>query len=399
MQGMTVIIRMSLVIFLMFAARATACQVPTGHIEGKTPVEYLQNWLKATHCFSEDYIKEHFRFPKESPIPSEIYGTSVWFQFLIDGKVVSGPDKRGSGMADIFGTSNNYEVHQYIGPLKEYELKVSQQDALEKVQADKSCVISQQGNILDSMNLTVQDVFNRPSYYYFDPQGLRWVIPMSPSSEYLCSVDALNKKLFKLRCAHGFGPCVQGRPCPKKPVIYFYPSKVQEVSVKLFYQGKITSSYPEYDNNINGWKIMAYPDGHLVNLADNAEYSYLFWEGISDKETVYDFTKGFIVAGEDTAKFLQVILKKLGLTPKEYNEFIVYWLPRMKDNKYNLIHFAGKEYTDTARLDIQPKPDALLRVFMVYRPIDSKIDIVPQDIKPFARKGFTVVEWGGTELK
>jgi hypothetical protein len=37
----------------------------------------------------------------------------------------------------------------------------------------------------------------------------------------------------------------------------------------------------------------------------------------------------------------------------------------MQDNKYNLIHFSGKKYTDSAPLTITPKEDSMLRVFMV----------------------------------
>jgi len=86
-----------------------------------------------------------------------------------------------------------------------------------------------------------------------------------------------------------------------------------------------------------------------------------------------DLTKGFVVRGEDTAIFLQQMLSRMGLTPKEYNEFIVYWYPQMKNNKYNLIHFAGEEYTDLAKLTITPKPDSILRVFMVYKPLEREI--------------------------
>ena len=39
----------------------------------------------------------------------------------------------------------------------------------------------------------------------------------------------------------------------------------------------------------------------------------------------------------------------MGLTPREYNEFIVYWLSKMQHNAYNLIAFQGSEYTDHAR--------------------------------------------------
>jgi len=64
-----------------------------------------------------------------------------------------------------------------------------------------------------------------------------------------------------------------------KPVLYFYPSKQQDITVQLEYEGDIVVSYPEYDSNIKGWKVRAFPDGHLINLSDNKEYSYLFGKG------------------------------------------------------------------------------------------------------------------------
>ena len=89
----------------------------------------------------------------------------------------------------------------------------------------------------------------------------------------------------------------------------------------------------------------------------------------------------------------------MGLTPREYNEFIVYWLPKMQNNEYNLISFQNEEYTDNVRLDISPKPDSTLRVFMAYKALDEKIEVEPQEFEPFERKGFTVVEWGGAQVK
>ena len=177
-----------------------------------------------------------------------------------------------------------------------------------------------------------------------------------------------------------------------KPVIYLYPEEKTEVHVTLDYNGELIVTYPEY---ADGWQVTAYPDGTLYDL-DGNEYSYLFWEGISDTE--YDFSEGFCVAGEDTTDFLRETLADIGLTPKEYNEFIVYWLPQMQSNPYNLISFQSERYTDVARLDITPKPDSLLRVFMAWQPVDKPLEITPQSFVPFMREGFTVVEWGGTKV-
>ena len=179
-----------------------------------------------------------------------------------------------------------------------------------------------------------------------------------------------------------------------KPVIYLYPETETNVDVKLYYDGELTCTYPEYKD---GWSVLAKPDGTLINIDDGMEYSYLFWEGECDME--YDMTRGYVVKGSDTAQFLQKKLSEIGLTAEEYNEFIVYWLPKMQENEYNLITFQTDRYTEHAILDITPKPDSVLRVFMAYKALNEPIDIQEPEINPFERKGFTVVEWGGTEVQ
>lgn len=179
-----------------------------------------------------------------------------------------------------------------------------------------------------------------------------------------------------------------------KPVIYLYPEETTEVTVTLDCAGKLTCTYPAYGE---GWKVTANPDGTLVNHADGRTYSYLFWEGEDDAE--YDMSKGFVVKGGDTAAFLQEKLSGLGLTPKEYNEFIVYWLPKMQENPYNLITFQKEAYTECARLHITPEPDSVLRVFMAYKSLHAPIEVEEPVLEPFERKGFAVVEWGGTEVE
>ena len=183
-------------------------------------------------------------------------------------------------------------------------------------------------------------------------------------------------------------------PMPEKPVIYLYPTEETEVSVKLDYDGVLTSTYPKYND---GWSVIASPDGALRDLDGKREYYCLFWEGKDGFEC--DFSQGFVVAGKDTEKFLEDTLSSLGLTDKEANEFIIYWLPKMENNAYNLISFQGENYTNAARLEITPTPDSVLRVFMAWQALDAPIKIEPQTLPTFERTGFTVVEWGGSEIK
>ena len=179
-----------------------------------------------------------------------------------------------------------------------------------------------------------------------------------------------------------------------KPVVYLYPQKPTDVNVKVeFDNGRFTCTYPEYES---GWNVKAYPGGKIMNKSDGLEYSYLYWEARSNVK--YDMSKGFVVMGKDTAKFLREKLALLGLTPREYNEFIVYWLPLMQGNNYNLISFQKEAYTNAAKLKVTPKPDTTIRVFMVYTPLEKPIYIPEQILKTPQRNGFTVVEWGGTLL-
>jgi hypothetical protein len=178
-----------------------------------------------------------------------------------------------------------------------------------------------------------------------------------------------------------------------KPVIYLYPEQKTQVSVNLSLDGGLTCTYPAYNG---GWQVTAMPDGTLYDK-DGKEYNYLYWEG--DTFADFDFLEGFCVKGEDTAMFLEQSLEKLGLTRREANEFIVYWLPLMEKNPYNVISFQTKAYTDAAKLDINPAPDTLIRVFMAYKSADEYVEIKNQQLTAPKRRGFCVVEWGGTEVK
>jgi hypothetical protein len=53
-----------------------------------------------------------------------------------------------------------------------------------------------------------------------------------------------------------------------KPVIYLYPETKQKIKVVLDYKGKIIADYPEYDEEIKGWEVEAYPDSRVIDLRD-----------------------------------------------------------------------------------------------------------------------------------
>ncbi|MBO6231091.1 MAG: hypothetical protein J6O50_11060 [Ruminiclostridium sp.] len=178
-----------------------------------------------------------------------------------------------------------------------------------------------------------------------------------------------------------------------KPVIYLYPEEQTDVSVKVnfAYGGEFTCTYPNYGD---GWNVTAMPDGTLYD-ANGDEYYCLYWEGKGAAD--FDMSKGFCVAGADTAKFLREKLMYIGLTAREANEFIIYWLPKMQDNPYNVITLHTDDYARSVPLTVSPAPDTQIRVFMTYYSSNTPVDIQEQELPHYDRTGFTLVEWGGSE--
>jgi hypothetical protein len=183
-----------------------------------------------------------------------------------------------------------------------------------------------------------------------------------------------------------------------KPVIYLYPEQETKVKVELeLTDGKLTTTYPVYENF---WEVTAKLNGELTDNRGK-KYSYLYWEGKHQfKSSHYSYDEGFIVPGDSLIPFFESVFPAMGLTYKEYNDLIVYWLPRMSENKYNFIHFRiNEDYDAVAKINVTPKPDTQLRVFMEYQPIDAPFEIKKQVINKTERKGFVLVEWGGSEIQ
>ena len=110
--------------------------------------------------------------------------------------------------------------------------------------------------------------------------------------------------------------------------------------------------------------------------------------------------EGFVVKGEDTIKFLEEKLAVLGLNDREIEEFIIFWLPKMENNKYNYIRFATEEeINNNMPIEVNPKPDSVIRVLMTFKSLDNPIDVKEQQLVTPSRVGFTLVEWGGTIIK
>ncbi|MCC5922727.1 MAG: hypothetical protein JJT77_02980 [Crocinitomicaceae bacterium] len=181
----------------------------------------------------------------------------------------------------------------------------------------------------------------------------------------------------------------------EKPILYLYPEEEKEISVSIVSkEHQVVYSYPKYHNE---WKVLAYPNGNLLDEITGKKYYALFWE-TEGPQLVKELKEGFIVTPENAATFLEEKLALLGLNDRERNEFIIYWLPKLEQHPYNAIYFAQEEYQKAVQLAIHPSPDVLIRVMMLWQPLDApiilnlqKLPVTPQ------RNGFVAVEWGGAE--
>ena len=181
----------------------------------------------------------------------------------------------------------------------------------------------------------------------------------------------------------------------EKPIIYLYPEK-NNTKVTLTFENNllISTSYPKYSNK---WVVIANKNGDLKDI--NGKYYYgLYYEEIGHSKV--DFNEGFYVEKEDAISFLEEKLSLIGLNDRERNEFIMYWLPVLEKNGKNLVYF---ELTDSKqrynKLNINPKPDSLLRISIHIKKVNKKIKIKEQKLNKFNRIGFAVIEWGGVNHK
>lgn len=184
----------------------------------------------------------------------------------------------------------------------------------------------------------------------------------------------------------------------EKPAIYIYPEKEAQIDIIHHFKGKITTTYPEYNK---GWSLQVKPDGKIYNFNDKKTYNYLFWEGsmkFSDEH--YNYKNGFYVEKENYVKFLQEKLNVLALNNTEINDFIVYWLPEMNKYEKVFVHFWINDNIDNCSvLDFNPEPNILIRVFMEFENAKNSENNLPIQVLPkLKREGFTVVEWGGSEI-
>lgn len=183
--------------------------------------------------------------------------------------------------------------------------------------------------------------------------------------------------------------------CDSKPVIYLYPRKDTDVSVKITVPGIITESIPTYPVT-TGWQhILAHPNG--IFSYQGKEYAELFYE--TYQQQIPRPTQGLIVTKEQIQPALTQITTKLGFLPGEQKEFLDYWTPRLTgiDKPYvfiSLFPLAEKVKLDTVQ--ITPLPDTFIQYIFYFTGVTTPYALAPLELpKPLQRTGFTAFEWGG----
>lgn len=187
-----------------------------------------------------------------------------------------------------------------------------------------------------------------------------------------------------------------------KPVIYAYNPQPLEANISLDIKGEKPFYYPTYHQK---WSFETQEDGQIKN-DDGKVYPYLFWEAQSrDLEYKLENRKlpGYLIKTDTCIAFMENVLAKWGLNAKEKTDFITYWGPKMVVTDYCLVQFISGTYytTEIAEIHVEPKPDNMLRLFMLISPIDEPISpytIVQPEIPTFNREGFTIIEWGGSVI-
>ena len=166
-----------------------------------------------------------------------------------------------------------------------------------------------------------------------------------------------------------------------------------DLTVILGNTDNLLYTYPKYNNS---WNVHVTTDSNIYDYNTGRNYYGLYWEANDNYKL--DMSKGFVVKGTDTVKFLEEKLAILGLNDYEINEFIIYWIDKLENNNYNFISFRSLEdINNSMPLIISEEPDALIRVMMDYKPLNNYIEVEEQELIPVNRNGYTVVEWGGTK--
>ncbi|KAF9061948.1 hypothetical protein BDP27DRAFT_1234272 [Rhodocollybia butyracea] len=248
-----------------------------------------------------------------------------------------------------------------------------------------------------------------------------------------------------------------------KPIIYIFPPTGQEemdvsVSLSLIQQWKFSAIYPvvsvqpnQLEKSIPGecvtLDVRMHRDQTMTEKSTGLTVSYLYWEAVtqglppspldsprSEQQQSEEFDPissdlsdndnvSVVLPLSRITPYLDAALKELGLHTEARTSFITYWLPSFNKHTHIALRFISQDaYENAAPLSVVPKPDAVVRVFMLFKGVpesdfESGIwpkatarvvdraerwrDVVGLDAQDSLTDEslFRVLEWGGMEVK
>ncbi len=206
------------------------------------------------------------------------------------------------------------------------------------------------------------------------------------------SIEEKHRQLYRINFKRSFM-----NEALKKPVIYLYPEETVDVTVDVNPVGDFTFTYPDIGQK---WNFTCDPDGTLRR--GDESYRYLFWESEQDiPSEIIPKNEGEVLSGSEAIGYLEMQMKKFGMTSEERADFITYWGPILQTKSNLYIYLLFNEVCDAfASLEISPKPAEIGRFYMIWAavPDDYNPSLESQQIPKMQRDGFTVLEWGGTEV-
>jgi len=235
---------------------------------------------------------------------------------------------------------------------------------------------------------------NLPLYFH---GGIMYLIDNNDAYEYFGSDNPIdltqNKKSLQLqKITFVTTPTYSWYTPSCKPAIYLYPTKKENVNVKVNTVGSFTLTIPEYPKN--GWDVIANPNGKIE--ANGDVFKYLYYESKIPDVKVKIPKKGYVITKNELSDLFNTILPELGLNDDEKSAFSDYWLKALPYSPYYFVGIMDEKSIDSIEpLDINPAPDTLNRVRVYFELLEKpKVVEVPLITTP-ERKGFTVIEWGG----
>lgn len=157
----------------------------------------------------------------------------------------------------------------------------------------------------------------------------------------------------------------------------------------------------------------------LYDINRNRNFSYIFWEAQTNDHSSCLFSeylsknKKYLFLKNEIEDKLDLLLRSKGLNEVESQDLITYWLPNFFEKDYITVTFFDENlYNQYANLEITPKPQKTIRIFLLFKTIneeeykeikkDEKLyhenENLEDKIQRLQIKTPLVVEWGVMKL-